>query len=581
MAAKLSAVEARARDSDFVDQCSLWGLQERLPLRWSTPPNVPPSPKRRYRSHYVYPSPGSGPVLGWEDLLDPAAWAHLSDFDLVLCLVDFSGLRPVLAQRLGWTSARGWCPFDPVSMFLLQGWQIVNGWNRTQTLSNLADPRYADYAERFGFEEGVYPTEGGMRYFLTALGRHSEVSGDTVVVDVDEEGTIEVAIQYLNQLLVGAVTLICEAGLLSPEAWSQALVCPDGLLHHAASRLRCASVQESCYQPTNPDNPRPCPAQGKERQGCDCDTLACADACRHATPRDAEARFVWYSGSNQPESSPNRSTDPTQMNKKKNGEPCYGYRSLPLLLADPNRRFHLALLEDFLAANEREEVPGTALLLQLPLFYPDPSPGSGQALRLDAVAGDAGFGYDVFLHTVYTLGAKRVVDLRAHTTDRDKAEWPMRGYDDRGRPVCPFGYAFTANGFDASRQRYKWFCGQACLHGTEPLVSLAGVIYPPNECPHQEPTRPYGNILNLGERFANDSIRLVRDLPVGSTAWKRLYHRARNASEARNATFEHWYLKRLPVCGGLRGKAFTYLADTWATLTTLARLVREATFATA
>ena len=104
MAANLSAVEARARDAGFVDQCSLWGLQERLPLRWPTPPNVPPSPKRRYRSHYVYPSPGSGPAPGWEDLLDPAAWAHLSDYDLVLRLVDFSGLRPVLAQR--WAGPR-------------------------------------------------------------------------------------------------------------------------------------------------------------------------------------------------------------------------------------------------------------------------------------------------------------------------------------------------------------------------------------------------------------------------------------------------------------------------------------------
>ena len=173
----------------------------------------------------------------------------------------------------------------------------------------------------------------------------------------------------------------------------------------------------------------------------------------------------------------------------------------------------------------------------------------------------------------------RTASIRAHTTDKNKAEWAVRGYDDRGRPVCPFGYAFTANGFDASRQRYKWFCGQTCLHGTEPLVSLDGVLYPPNECPHQESTHPYGKILNLGERFANESIRLVRDLPVGSTAWKRLYHQARNASESRNATFERWDLKRLPVYGGLRGKAFAYLADTWVTLTTLARLVRQATVA--
>lgn len=560
----LSAVQSRAQDSEFVDHCSLWGLQGRLPLRWPTPRNVPPSPKQCYRSRYVY--------QGWDSLLDLAAWQHLSDFDLVLRLVDFSSLRPVLAQRLGWTSARGWTPFDPVSLFLLQGWQIVNGWSRAETLRKLADPRYADYAALFGFEDGVYPTEGGLRHFLTALGSHSEVEGHIVVVDRDGEKPSEVATQYLNQLLVGAVVLIREAGLLSAEAWNQAQVCPDGMLLHAASRLRCASVQESCYQPTRSDNPRSCPAKEKERQGCDCDTLACVEACRYATPRDAEARFVWYTGSNQPQASPNRPTDPAQKDQKKEGQPCYGYRSLPLLLADPHRRFHLTLLADFLAANEREEVPGTALLLQLPLFYPD--------LGLDAVAGDAGFGYEVFLHTVYTLGAKRVVDLRAHSTDKNKAEWPMRGYDDRGRPLCPFGYAFTANGFDASRQRYKWFCGQACLHGVEPRVPLAGSLYPPHECPYQASTHPYGKILNLGERFANGSLRLVRDLPVGSTAWKRLYHRARNASEARNATFEHWHLKRLPVYGGLRGKALVYLADTWATLTTLARLVREATFAT-
>jgi hypothetical protein len=563
--AKLTAVEARARDSDFVDQCSLWGLQDRLPLRWPTPPGVPPSPKRDYRSHYVY--------QGGDDLLDLAVWAHLFDFDLVLRLVDFSGLRPVLAQRLGWTSARGSRPFDLVSMFLLQAWQIVNRWSRAETLRNLADPRYGDYAALFGFEEGIYPTEGGMRHFLTALGRHSEVDGDTIRVEREGEAPVEVAIQYLNQLLVGAVTLIREAGLLSSEAWSQAQVCPDGMLLHAASRLRCASVQESCYQPTSLDDPRPCPAKEKGRRGCDCDTSACVEACRHATPWDAEARFVWYSGSNQPKSSPNRSTDPAKKDKKQDGEPCYGYRSLPLLLADPSRRFHLALLADFQAANEREEVPGAALLLQLHLFYPD--------LHLDVVAGDAGFGYDVFLRTVYSLHAKRVIDLRVHTTDDDKAEWPVRGYDDRGRPICPFGYAFTANGFDTGRQRYKWFCDQTCLHDAKPRVSLDGVTYPPTECPYQASVYSYGNILNLGKRFANGSIRLVRDVPVGSTAWKRLYHRARNASEARNAAFKSWDLKRLPVYGELRGKALAYLADTWATLTTLARLVREATFATA
>lgn len=560
MAAKVSAVEARAKDALFVGHCSFWELQGRLPLLWPTPPDVPPCPKKSYRSHYQY--------LGFEDLQDPKAWETLSDFDLVLRLVDFSGLRPVLAQRLGWTSAQGWRPFDPVSMFLLQGWQIVKGWTRAETLRNLRDARYADYAQRFGFQEGVYPTEGGLRHFLTALGHHSDAEGDTVTVELDKNRTVEVAIQYLNQLLVGAVTLIREADLLSPEAWSQALVCPDGMLHDAASRLRCAAVQDGCYQPATTDAQRVCPAQEKGRQGCDCDTWACAEICKYAPSRDAEARFVWYSGSNQRPDNPNQLTDPTQM-KGKRGRGCYGYRSLPLLLADPVRRFHLSLLTDFLPANDREAVPATALLLQLSSFYPD--------LDLDAFVGDAGFGYDVVLRSVYRLGARRVVDLYAHDTDKNKNLWPIRGYDDRGRPICPFGYAFTANGYDVQRQRYKWFCGQACLHGAEPLVCVAGACYPPKECPYQQPDLPHGRILNVGETFADGSLRLVRDLPVGSAAWKRLYHQARNASEARNATLERWNLKRLPVYGGLRAKAFVYLADTWSTLTTLARLVREAT----
>jgi hypothetical protein len=554
MPANDSAIQARAQDQAFVAQCSWPGLQERLPLRWPTPPDTPPSPKHSYRSHYVYPS--------GTDLQDPATWEHLSDFDLVLRLIDFSGLRPVLAQRLGWTSARGWCPFDPVSMFLLLGWQLTQGWNRAQTLRNLGKARYADYAQLFGFADHVYPTEGGLRHYLTALGQHS-TTGEFVTV-TDQQHTYAVAIQYLNQLLAGAMTLIREAGVLSPTAWTQALVCPDGMIHDAASRLRCTAVQASCYQPP----PRPCPAKEKGRQGCACDTTACLQSCKQAPSRDPEARFVWYEGSNQHPDNPNRLQDLAQPAKSR-GHGRYGYRSLPLLLSDPLRRCHLTLLMDFLPANAREEVPAAALVQQLPIFYPD--------LHLDTFVGDAGFGYDVVLHTVYHQGARRVVDLRHHPTDDDKTQWPIRGYDDKGRPICPFGYALTANGFDRQRQRHKWFCGQACLKNATPAAQLADVTYPPPECPYQVPDRPHGQIVNVGERFADGSIRLVRDLPVGTPAWKRLYHQARNASESRNATHQGWGLKRLPVYGKLRGHALSCLADTWSTLTTLARLVREAT----
>jgi hypothetical protein len=559
MATSLTPVETRAQDRLFVAHCSLGGLQQQLPWPWPTPADSPPSPKQTYRSAYVH--------LGWQDLADPASWAQLSDFDLALRLIDFAPLRGVLAQRLGWTSARGWKPFDPVSIFLLLGWQITNGWNRAETLRHLQNPRYADYAQRFGFQDGVYPTEGGLRYWLTALGAHSE-NGATILVD--KKRSLEVAIQELNHLLAQTVYLFVQSGLIRPQAWGQALICPDGMVHDAASRRRCGDVRASCYQETSPDQPRPCRAQQEGRPGCACDTPACKGSCRHATPRDPQARFIQYQGAQRPANdNPNQLAEAPPKPKK--GPPRYGYRSLALQLAEPGRRFSVVLLDDFLAASAREENPATALLLQLERFYPD--------LQVDAVAGDAGFGYEVFLQATYEqLRARRVIDLRADPSDRHQATWPSRGYDDKGRPICPFGYALTANGFDYQARRHKWFCARVCRKEAAPAVQLAETIYPPPECAHRE--QPYGQIVNLGLRFPDKSTRLVRDVLVGSPEWKRLYHRARNAAEGRNATLEAWHLKRLPVYGELRGRACIALADVWRNLTTLARLVREASAAT-
>jgi len=554
--AELSPIATRAQDHLFVAHCSLEGLRDRLPLRWPAPPDLPPSPKRSYRSHYVY--------RGWQDLADPAVWAELEPFDLNLRLIDFSPLRAVLARRLGWTSARGWTPFDPVSLFLLHGWQITSGWNRSDLLKKLRQARYADYVQRFGFAGGVYPTEGGLRYWLTALGQHSE-TGDRIAIPLAEEQVEERAIQFLNELVAQSSALLVEAQLFSSEALTQALVCPDGMLHEAASAMHCAYARAPCYQATAPEHPRPCHAQEEGKPGCDCDTPECALVCRRATPRDPEARYVHYAGHNRAEEP---STEPPADGSR--NQECYGYQSLPLQLADRTRRFSAVLMDDFLAASARPEVPAAALLLQLARFYPD--------LHLDTVAGDAGFGYDVFLRTVYALRARRIIDQRRHPTDEDKTRWPLRQYDDHGRPLCPYGYALTSNGFDRQRRRHKWFCGQACRRGKEPAVRLADTLYPPPECPHLGP--PLGLVINVGERFADGSIRLVRDEVVGSRAWKQLYHRGRNAVEGRNSTREHWDLKRLPVYGTDRGKAYTFLSDVWDNLTTLARLVQEATAAT-
>jgi hypothetical protein len=137
------------------------------------------------------------------------------------------------------------------------------------------------------------------------------------------------------------------------------------MLHQAASRLICSSVQESCYQPT----PRTCPAQQKGKQGCDCQALTCHTVCCCATPRDPQARFVWYSASNQRPDNPNRFVDPSKQ-KPSHGKGVYGYRSLTLQLCDPQHRFNLSLLTDFQPANRPEMPYATAQLLNLPANIP-------------------------------------------------------------------------------------------------------------------------------------------------------------------------------------------------------------------
>jgi hypothetical protein len=278
------------------------------------------------------------------------------------------------------------------------------------------------------------------------------------------------------------VVLLRDSGVLSEAAWQQALLCPDGQIHEAASRMRCQNVRESCYQPA----PRPCADREKGRRGCDCNTPRCVQVCKRAAPQDRQARFVWYTADNQAE--------------EKEGQGFFGYRSLPLQAADRERRFSITLLDDVLPANQHEEVPGAALLLQLATHYPD--------LKVEAVVGDTGYGLESFLHTVYGhLKARRGIALRHHQSDENQQQWVLRGYDDRGRPICPYGYSLVANGYDYQRMRSKWVCQQACLKGGAPKVQLPQVSYPPPDCPYQDASHRHGRIVNLGERFPDGSIR--------------------------------------------------------------------------
>jgi hypothetical protein len=353
----LGAAEQRRRNPDFLARGAITSLANRLPLPWPTPPESRPSPKPRYRSAYLSPDPRS--LLG----LDEAAWAALDNFDLVLRLVDFSGLRPVLAAKLYRASALGRVPYDPISFFLLFGWQLSNRWNRVETLRHLAEARHSDYVTAFGFRKGLYPSESGYRYFLTTLGK-----------------------QYLGDLLVQSMNLVQQAGLIPETVQRAATVSFDGQIHDAASRLRCHDVRDSCYQPTSEESSRTCPARQQGKTGCACDTLACREVCKLATPRDQPARYIWYAGHNRGErpddpaavaldnSTPSAAQSPNQSPNRPStlkGEEHYGYRSLPSQLVDPVQRLSWTLDEAELApANTREERPAGELLRQVVGEYP-------------------------------------------------------------------------------------------------------------------------------------------------------------------------------------------------------------------
>jgi hypothetical protein len=390
--------ETRTADAAWVEGRRFQALLSQLPLRWPSDPQTPTCRKVRFRCHYRYP--------GWADLQNPQAWEQLSLYELLLRLVDFSPLRPVLAQLLGWHNDRGWRPFDPVSIFLLKLWQIANRWERSQAIKNLARPEYAEVVSHMGFA-GVYPTEGGLRYIETCLGWDWQAEPQWIHVQGESGEDLRVAAQPLNILIAQSIYLLRQAGIIDDQTWQEAVLCPDGMLHQAASRLNCSSVQDTCYQPA----PRHCPAQQKGKQGCNCQDLACRTICQCATPRVPQARFVWYSGSNQPPNSPNRFVDPSKQ-KPAHGKGVYGYRSLALQLCDPLHRFNLTLLTDFQSANRPEMPYATAQLLQLRHYYPD--------LKTAWDSGDTAFGFDPFLHAIYAvLHARRVVDIRSHQTDQD------------------------------------------------------------------------------------------------------------------------------------------------------------------
>lgn len=158
----LTAIKKRAAQPHLVAMFAVRSLLGQLPMLFPVDNKLPSSPKARYRSQYRYPGP--------EALLDETHRAKLSDFEIVLHLIDFSPLEHVLAHAYYVPSNKGQVPFHPVSMFLCicLRRELNLSWRALARL--LASDHGAGWRALFGFQEGNTPSASGLRYFFDTVG---------------------------------------------------------------------------------------------------------------------------------------------------------------------------------------------------------------------------------------------------------------------------------------------------------------------------------------------------------------------------------------------------------------------------
>ena len=157
---KPTAIQKRADNEEALARFALSNLWSSLPLTFPLDPDLPPSPKPRYRSQYRY--------LGPEDLDDPQTLETLSPFDLALRLIDYSNLERPLAAHIYVASAKGQAPFHPVSRFLLRVYRRERNLSRHEALRILKSEDGRELRRWLGFEEEI-PSESGFRYFETQI----------------------------------------------------------------------------------------------------------------------------------------------------------------------------------------------------------------------------------------------------------------------------------------------------------------------------------------------------------------------------------------------------------------------------
>jgi len=475
---------------------------------------------------------------------------------LLLRLFDFSPWRPILAQRFH--SHMGPPPFDPVSIglaILLARWKR---WSWPTLVTELhSKERGVGYCRRLGFDPDDLPTESTFRMALN---------------HTDETWVLQCADSLALGLMAYGLmpTQSTFPGDPSHRGLSLAV---DSQLMAARSRMRCRYQTANCFLPPSA---RACAAREDGKEGCACDTDACADHCRLTTPRDPEAAYVFYAASNQPVAT-QPGAESQHANQTQRGKHHFGYKSKAFNVVDDRLFTFWSLSGPFVPANRNDHLQTISGLQDLRRRFP--------GLNIGEVLGDAGEGYDDILHFVHhDLKALRTIQLRRHHSDQDPLTCLKRGYDKDGVPLCLHGYRLAFNGHDYRRGDSKWVCRQRCLCHPSPDVvpdapadeKQAGA----STCPYRHPDHPLGYIVTVGPTLPDGSLRLARDLKVDSPTWKLRLGRLSYA-ESRNANQTRRDIKRSPWFGQTNSAKAAILGDLLSCALNVARFVREASLAAA
>lgn len=526
-----TAKQLREEVERFRTTFSLEALQPKLPLLFPSTVKGSESLPFRALSWYDY--------LGWAILNAPKQLAVLSAFYIVLHLIDFSPLRAELVALTAINlNAPGQTPFDPISLFLccLLRWEKGLGWKALARF--LASPEGACWRPLFGFQNGCTPAPSTMRRFYHALGS-----------------------AFHTDLCPRFIELIHTAGLLPAHSTHPTTppgrglpLAADGMLHEAHSTMRCGKVADTCYQPTSPEKPRPCPTQEAGQEGCDCTETACAQTCRFTTPRDPEARLIHYSGRNQ-----DGQEDPSRARN------VYGDRSYVQVLCDDELHLSWVAYTSVHPANTDERVIFPTDFSHLRQRLPHISIGE--------VVADSALGYKPCLDVIYDAKAIPVIAIRHDESDQDEETCKLRGYDHNGHFLCVHNYPMSFNGLDYQRLRACWTCHQVCARAPDPRPENA-------QCPFRDPEHPLGQVRHVSRAFTHPDgtrhERLARLYPYGSALWKDHYDSRKNAVEGRNSQITRLGLKRVWSYGLAGATADLTFADLLINLRTLGRVVQEA-----